>query len=206
MTVDSDFIHVYEPGSGDSTLLLLHGTGGDERDLLALGRDLDPDANLLSPRGKVSESGMPRFFRRIAPGRLDIPDLRVRTDELAGFLSRAAGEYGFELAETTAVGLSNGANIAVSLLMMHPGLIGGAALLRPMYPYPAPSDLDLAGTRVQVASGGRDPMVDPAEPVALAAAFETAGAEVDFRMDPLAGHGLTQDDLEAARAWLRNKP
>lgn len=206
MTVDSDFIHVYEPGSGGSTLLLLHGTGGDENDLLPLGRQLAPGANLLSPRGKISENGMPRFFRRVAPGQLDIPDLRTRTDELAGFIRAAADEYRFDPAGTTALGLSNGANIAVSLLMMHPGLLAGACLLRPMYPYPAPEGLDLSGTRILVASGGQDPMVAPGEPGELAAALEAAGADVEFRQDPAAGHGLTQGDLEAARTWLAAKP
>lgn len=206
MTVESDFIHVFEPGPGDSTLLLLHGTGGHENDLLALGRDLSPGANLLSPRGKVSENGMPRFFRRLAPGLLDIPDLRQRTDELARFVTETADARGFDPAKTTAVGLSNGANIAVSLLLMHPGLIGGACLLRPMFPYPPPPDLDLAGTRVLVASGGRDPMVDAADPERLATALRAAGAEVDLRLDPMAGHGLTQGDLELARTWIQKKP
>ncbi len=206
MTVDSEFIHVYYPGSGGPTLLLLHGTGGDENDLVPLGRQLAPEANLLSPRGKISENGMPRFFRRLAPGQLDIPDLRQRTDELAGFVAAMADEHGFDPAETTAVGLSNGANIAVSLLMMHPGLLAGACLLRPMFPYPAPLALDLAGTRILVASGGQDPMVRADEPSELAAAFEAAGADVEFRLDPAAGHGLTQGDLKAARAWLQSKP
>lgn len=206
MTVDPGFIHVYEPGSGDSTLLLLHGTGGDESDLLPLGRQLAPAANLLSPRGKVLEAGMPRFFRRLAPGELDIPDLRFRTDELAAFIRESAGHRGFDPDRTIAVGLSNGANIAASLLMMHPGLIGGACLLRPMLPYPPPSDLDLDGTRVLIASGGKDPMVAAEEPGELAEAFEAAGAEVELRLDPAAGHGLTQGDLEAARTWLQQKP
>jgi len=149
---------------------------------------------------------MPRFFRRLAPGRLDIPDLRARTEELAGFVGDAAAEYGFDPARTTAVGFSNGANIAVSLLMMRPGLLGGACLLRPMLPYPPPPGLDLAGTRVLIAAGERDPMVEPSDPVELAAALREAGAAVELRVEPGAGHGLTPGEVEFARAWLAQKP
>lgn len=203
---EPDFVHTWEPGSGDRTLLLLHGTGGDENDLVPLGRQLDPEANLLSPRGRVSENGMPRFFRRLAPGRLDIADLLARTDELAAFLADAASEYGFDPSQVIALGFSNGANIATALLFQHPGLLGGAALLRPMLPYDPPVGLDLSGSRILVEAGGRDPMVAQSEPERLVEAFRAAGADVDFRLEPEAGHGLTQGDLEAARAWLAKKP
>ena len=127
----------------DWTLLLLHGTGGDEHDLVGLGRQLAPSAALLSPRGKVLEAGMPRFFRRLAVGQLDIPDLLVRTDELAAFVTAAAQAYGRDPGKIAALGFSNGANIAVSLLLRHPQLLSAAALLRPMLPYepegPAPT-------------------------------------------------------------------
>lgn len=206
MAADLDFVHAWEPGPGRRTLLLLHGTGGDEHDLMPLGRQLASDANLLSPRGPVSENGMPRFFRRLAPGRLDIPDLHARTDDLAAFIGRAAEDHGFDPARITALGFSNGANIATSLLFRHPGVLAGAALLRPMLPYAPPDDLDLSGRRVLIEAGGRDPMVKPGEPEQLAEAFRTAGAEVDFRLEPEAGHSLTQGDLEAAQAWLEEKP
>lgn len=206
MVSDPDFVHAWEPGSGERTLLLLHGTGGDENDLVPLGRQLAPDANLLSPRGQVSENGMPRFFRRLAPGRLDIPDLLNRTDALAGFLRSASERYGFDPAGVIALGFSNGANIATGLLFRHPGSLAGAALLRPMLPYDPPEELDLSGNRILVAAGGRDPMVAPGEPERLAEAFRRAGAEVDYRLEPEAGHGLTQADLEAAQTWLTEKP
>lgn len=206
MSSDLGFVHAWEPGSEERTLLLLHGTGGNENDLLPLGRRFAPAANLLSPRGQVSENGMPRFFRRHSPGQLDIPDLLARTDDLAAFLRDAAAEYGFDPAAAIALGFSNGANIAASLLFRHPGLLAGAALLRPMLPYPPPEDLDLSGSRVLIEAGGRDPMVAPGEPEQLAKTLRAAGAEVEFRLDAEAGHGLTEADLAAVETWLAVKP
>ena len=200
--MSESFIHVFEPGDPSRTLLLLHGTGGDENDLVALGRQLAPGAGVLSPRGKVLENGMPRFFRRLAVGQLDIPDLLARTDELADWVGVAADDYGFDPAGLVALGLSNGANIAVSLLFRRPGTIAGAALLRPMLPYEAPADLDLAGAPVLVASGGRDQFVTPEESEELVRQLRARGAEVEFVFNPAAGHGLTQDDLQAAATWL----
>ena len=187
-------------------MLLLHGTGGDENDLVSLGRRLAPGAGILSPRGKVLENGMPRFFRRMAVGQLDIPDLLERTDELAGFVATAAGDYGFNPAGLTGLGLSNGANIATSLLFRHPGLLAAAALLRPMLPYEPPSGLDLGGTQVLVAAGGRDHFVPAAESEALVEGLESRGATVEFVFDPAAGQGLGQADLEAVQAWLATIP
>jgi phospholipase/carboxylesterase len=197
-----DFTHVFHPGDPARTLLLLHGTGGDENDLVPLGQQLAPGAGILSPRGKVLENGMPRFFRRLAVGQLDIPDLLERTDELAEFIAAAADEYDLEPAGITAIGLSNGANIAASLLFRRPESLGAAALLRPMLPYPPPEGLDLAGTPVLVASGGRDQFVPAGESKALEEALTAAGAAVEFLFDPDAGHGLTQPDLLATRDWL----
>lgn len=202
---EGTFRHVYEEGSAgsDTTLLLLHGTGGDEHDLLPLGRQLAPGYGLLSPRGKVLEGGVSRrFFRRLAVGELDIPDLLVRTDELAGFIRESAGNYAFDPSRVVALGFSNGANIAVSLLFRHPGLLKGAALLRPMLPYEPDSDLDLSGTRVFVAAGGRDPYVPAEQSRDLDRRLSGAGASVDFRLEEAAGHGLTQADLEALAGWL----
>lgn len=196
------FIHVFEPGDPDRTLLLLHGTGGDENDLVSLGRQLAPGAGILSPRGKVLENGMPRFFRRLAVGQLDIPDLLERTDELADWLATAASDYEFNPAGVIGLGLSNGANIAASLLFRRPESLGAAALLRPMLPYPPPEDLDLGGTPVLVAAGGQDHYVPADESAELARTLESRGAKVEFVFDENAGHGLTQDDLLATARWV----
>jgi predicted esterase len=195
------FQHVYEPSAGDWTLLLLHGTGGDEHDLLGLGRQVAPSAALLSPRGKVLEGGMPRFFRRLAVGQLDIPDLLVRTDELAAFVTAAAQSYGRDPGKIAALGFSNGANIAVSLLLRHPTLLGAAALLRPMLPYEPEGDLRLPGTDVLIAAGEGDPYSSPEQTRRLAEVLDTAGATVTAHLEPRAGHGLGTGDLRALAQW-----
>lgn len=196
------FTHVFEAGDPRQTLLLLHGTGGDENDLVPLGRQLAPGAGILSPRGKVLENGLPRFFRRLAVGQLDIPDLLERTDELADFIAAAATDYDFDPEGVIGLGLSNGANIAASLLFRRPGVLAGAALLRPMLPYAPPEDLALDGTPVLVASGGQDHYVPASESEELARQLESHGATVEFRFDPTAGHGLTQEDLKTTFHWL----
>ena len=195
------FQHVYEPSSSDWTLLLLHGTGGDEHDLVGLGRQLAPSAALLSPRGKVLEGGMPRFFRRLAVGQLDIPDLLVRTDELAEFVTAAAHAYGRDPGKIAALGFSNGANIAVSLLLRHPTLLGAAALLRPMLPYEPEGELRLPGTEVLIAAGEGDPYSSPEQTRRLAEVLEMAGANVTVHLEPRAGHGLGAGDLRALERW-----
>ena len=195
------FQHVYEPSAGDWTLLLLHGTGGDEHDLLGLGRQVAPSAALLSPRGKVLEGGMPRFFRRLAVGQFDIPDLLVRTDELAAFVTAAAQSYGRDPGKIAALGFSNGANIAVSLLLRHPTLLGAAALLRPMLPYEPEGDLRLPGTDVLIAAGEGDPYSSPEQTRRLAEVLDTAGATVTAHLEPGAGHGLGTGDLRALAQW-----
>ncbi|MFL5862231.1 MAG: alpha/beta hydrolase [Solirubrobacteraceae bacterium] len=197
-----DFDHVYEPGQSEWTLLLLHGTGGDEHDLVPLGRQLAPDAALLSPRGKVLEAGMPRFFRRLAVGQLDIPDLRERTDELAAFVTAAAQAYGRDPNRIVAVGFSNGANIAVSLLLRHPHLLRGAVLLRPMLPYEPEGDLQLTGTHVLVAAGEGDPYSSPEQTQRLAEVLGNAGAGVTVHVEPRAGHNLGQGDLRALASFV----
>jgi predicted esterase len=197
------FEHVFEPGTSGWTLLLLHGTGGDEHDLVPLGRQLAPGAALLSPRGKVLEGGVaPRFFRRIAAGQLDIPDLLARTDELAGFVAAAAETHGLDTGRIVALGFSNGANIAVSLLLRHPGLLRGAALLRPMLPYEPDAQPALAGTDVLVAAGGQDPYSSPEQTARLVEILRGAGAQVAAQVEPAAGHGLTQADLAATARWV----
>ena len=198
------FQHVYyppPPTPSDWTLLLLHGTGGDEHDLVGLGRRLAPRAALLSPRGKVLEAGMPRFFRRLAIGQLDIPDLLVRTDELAAFVTAAAQVYGRDPGKIAALGFSNGANIAVSLLLRHPDLLGAAALLRAMLPYEPEGDLRMDGTRVLIAAGEGDPYSSPEQTQRLADLLKGGGAEVTVHIEPGAGHGLGPGDLRALETF-----
>ncbi len=200
-TTELGFHHVYEPGTSDWTLLLLHGTGGNEHELVGLGRQLAPQAAILSPRGKVLEAGMPRFFRRLAIGQLDIPDLLVRTDELAAFVTAAAEAYGRDPAKIAALGFSNGANVAVSLLLRHPGLLGAAALLRPMLPYEPDGPLSLDGTDVLVAAGEGDPYSSPEQTRRLAEVLDAAGAAVTVHVEPGAGHNLGRGDLAALERW-----
>ncbi len=199
---DLSFEHVYAAGTSPWTLLLLHGTGGDERDLVPLGRQLLPGATLLSPRGQVSEAGMPRFFARLAVGRLDVPDLLARTDDLAAFVHDATDRYELDAARIVAVGLSNGANIAVSLLFRHPGLLRGAVLLRPMLPYEPETALSLDSTDVQIAAGEGDPFSSPEQSRLLAEVLAAGGATVAINTEPGAGHSLTQGDLLRAAQWL----
>jgi len=198
-----EFAHRYVPGrTADApVLLLLHGTGGDENDLLPLGVTLAPGAACLSPRGKVLEQGMPRFFRRLAEGVFDVPDLIERTRELAEFVRAAAVEYRFDPAAVFAVGYSNGANIAASLLLLHPGVLRGAVLFRSMVPLVPPSRPALEGVPVFVAAGRRDPIVPFPLTQQLADLLEDAGAEVTVHVEP-AGHELTDGDVAAAREWL----
>jgi predicted esterase len=199
---DLGFAHVFEPGSSDWTLLLLHGTGGDEHDLVGLGRQLAPAAALLSPRGQVLENGMPRFFRRLAVGQLDIPDLLARTDQLAGFVADAATAYGRDPDKVVAIGLSNGANIAASLLLRRPGTLRGAGLLRPMLPYEPEQIPELTGTGVLIEAGERDPYSPTEQVTRLTEILRAGGAEVTTTVEPGAGHGLTQDDLRRLAAWV----
>ena len=196
------FTHVFEPGDSDWTLLLLHGTGGDEHDLVPVGRRLAAHAALLSPRGKVLEAGMPRFFRRLAVGQLDIPDLLVRTDELAAFLTAATDQYQLDPDRIIAVGFSNGANIAVSLLLRHPELLRGTALLRPMLPYEPESLPRLAGTDALIAAGEADPYSSPEQTRRLAEILHEAGAEVSVHLEPGAGHNLGPGDLRTLSEWV----
>ncbi|ACA17502.1 phospholipase/Carboxylesterase [Methylobacterium sp. 4-46] len=197
----AEFIHRHEPATAPerAPLLLLHGTGGDESDLIPLGRALSPGAALLSPRGPVLESGMPRFFRRLAEGVFDEADLRRRADDLAAFVGEAREVYG--LAAPVAVGFSNGANIAAALLLRHPGLLAGAVLLRAMVPLTDPPAGDLGGTPVLILSGRMDPIVPAANAADLARRLRAAGAAVTHEVLP-GGHGLMQADLARARDWL----
>jgi predicted esterase len=197
----SDFIHEFVPGSSSRTLLLLHGTGGNERDLIPLGQELDPNAALLSPRGKVLENGMPRFFRRLAEGVFDLEDLKYRTNELADFVTAAGEHYGFTSDNVVAVGYSNGANIAASMLLLRPEIMHRAILFRAMVPLIPDTLPDLSSVRVWIGAGDQDPIVPASETKRLVEFLRRAGADVTIRFAK-AGHGLTNDDLEAARHWL----
>ena len=196
-----DFVHRFEPGPDPAAppLLLLHGTGGDEADLLPLGRTLSPGSALLSPRGPVLENGMPRFFRRLAEGVFDEADVRRRASDLAAFVAQARDAYG--LAAPVAVGFSNGANIAAATLLLHPEALAGAVLLRAMVPLAEAPPADLAGRPVLLLSGAFDPIVPAENAERLAAGLERAGARVTHTVNP-AGHGLSQADLAAAGPWL----
>lgn len=193
--------HRFVPATapGLPPLLLLHGTGGDETDLLPLGRTLLPGAALLSPRGAVLENGMPRFFRRLAEGVFDEADLRRRAADLADFIAEARTAYG--LAAPVAVGFSNGANIAAALLLLHPGVLAGAVLLRPMVPLRETPPVDLAGRPVLMLSGAADPIVPAANVGSLAERLRAAGATVSHETLPV-GHGLSQADVAQAGVWL----
>jgi predicted esterase len=201
MKLRPDFIHEFVPGTSNRTLLLLHGTGGNEQDLIPLGRELDPNAALLSPRGKVLESGMPRFFRRLAEGVFDLEDLKFRTNELADFVTAAAKHYGFARDNLVAVGYSNGANIAAATLLLRPEILPIAILFRAMVPLHPDKLPNLSSVRVWIGAGDQDPIVPPAETKRLAELLRRAGADVTIRFAK-AGHGLTTDDLQAARHWL----
>ena len=197
----SDFIHEFVPGSSSRILLLLHGTGGNERDLIPLGQELDPNAALLSPRGKVLENGMPRFFRRLAEGVFDLEDLKYRTNELADFVTAAAQHYGFATDQLVAVGYSNGANIAASILLLRPEILHRAVLFRAMVPLIPDTLPQLSSARVWIGAGDQDPIVPASETKRLAELLRRAGADVTIRFFN-AGHGLTNDDVITARDWL----
>jgi len=198
-----DFIHEFVPGSSERTLLLLHGTGGNEHDLLSLGRELDQNASLLSPRGQVLENGMPRFFRRLAEGVFDLEDLKRRTHELADFVAAAAEHYQFATNQVIAVGYSNGANIAASLLLLRPQTLHGAILFRVMVPLIPPAQPDLSSVRVWIGAGDNDPIIPTSESQRLAELLRRAGADVTIRFFN-SGHNLTNDEIETGRDWLKS--
>ncbi|MFN2509568.1 MAG: alpha/beta hydrolase [Chthoniobacterales bacterium] len=200
---DLGFVHRYLPPSAGSSrvLLLLHGTGGDESDLLSLGRELVPGAALLSPRGKVSENGAPRFFRRFSEGVFDEEDVIRRANELADFVGRAATEYKFDAGQVTAVGYSNGANIAAAMLLLRPEILAHAILFRAMVPLSHLPRLDLSGTRVLLSAGRHDPIVLLENVQRLGGLLRTAGAEVTLQIQE-ASHGLITEDIAVAKHWL----
>jgi phospholipase/carboxylesterase len=182
------FVPADEPAAGPP-LLLLHGTGGDEHDLLPLRDQLSPGAAVLSVRGAVTENGMPRFFRRLREGVFDEDDLRRRADELATFVEHAGAEYAIAEGSLVAVGFSNGANIASALLLQRPGLVRGAVLMSAMIPFAEPPDADLSGTLIVISNGELDPMIPTGMTDQLAHQFRERNAEVVELPHP-GGHQL----------------
>lgn len=195
------FQHVWEKGAtGAPTLLVLHGTGGNELDLLPLARTVAPGWNLLSPLGKVREGQMARFFRRFAEGRFDEDDVRFRAQELAEFVTDASGTYGFHPGRVFALGYSNGANIAAAVLYTQPRVLQGGVLLRAMVPLAAGPAVPQQGAALLV-NGRQDSIIPLANAQQLAAQLQAAGIAVQHEVLPT-GHGLVQDDVRLAQQWL----
>lgn len=185
------------------TLVLLHGTGGTEEDLIFLGKELEPTASILSPRGKVLENGMPRFFRRLAEGVFDIEDLKFRTHELANFIQKCSLHYKFDLNQTIAVGFSNGANIATSILLLHPEILQGAILFRamiPLIPNPLPN---LSTKKILLSAGVNDPIVSRTETEDLYRLFQKTNINIVLKWQQ-SSHNLVQEDISIARKWISN--
>ena len=200
--LDLGFIHRFEPGNrGDLTLLLLHGTGANEEDLIPLGKALAPGAALLSPRGKVMENGMPRFFRRFAEGVFDMEDLKFRSKELADFLKNASVKYEFDLKSVVAVGYSNGANIAVGMLLLRSLIPAGAVLFRPMVPFVPDKLPDLTGIPIFISAGKSDQIIPREEPERLAKLLRDTRARVTLNWEN-ATHALTEQQVKKAASWL----
>jgi len=201
------FVHKFIPSEGSKdknslTLLLLHGTGGDETDLIPMARMLEiTNASILSPRGKVIENGMPRYFRRLAEGIFDIEDLKFRTNELADFVQNASKTYALDLNRIIAIGYSNGANIAASVLLVRPEILSGAILFRPMIPLVPNTLPNLSSKRVLISAGLHDPIVASYQTKDLFNLLEKVGAKVSIQWQN-SGHELTQRDMIAARKWL----
>ncbi|WP_020180070.1 alpha/beta hydrolase [Methylopila sp. M107] len=200
-TRELSFVHEFRPATahGRPPLLLLHGTGGDEHDLIGLGAAVAPGAALLSPRGQALEGGMPRFFRRLSEGVFDEDDVRRRAADIARFVGEARAAYG--IAAPIALGFSNGANIAAAVRLLHPGVLSGAILLRGMVPLATPPAAASVATPALLLSGDRDPIVLAENAARLAAQLSRAGGEVEHRVLPT-GHGLTQVDIELAADWI----
>ena len=201
----SDFIYRFIPGKNDRTLLLLHGTGGNEADLLPLGFAIDPEASLLSPRGKVLENGAPRFFRRLAEGVFDEEDVVERAQELGEFVSAAAQKHHFDLNALIMVGYSNGANIASAMMLLGAVKSRGAILFRPMVPLSQPPQHSLEECEVLISGGRFDPIATPHQVDALANLLRERKADVEVRMQE-SGHELADEDVKIARDWLAPSP
>lgn len=207
MIMELSFVHRFVPASDPNlknTLLALHGTGGDESDLVPLAQNLVPGAAVLSPRGKVLENGVPRFFRRLREGVFDEQDVIFRAGELAEFVTAAAAAYHFDPAGVVAMGYSNGANIAAAVMLLHPGVIPRAVLFRPMVPIQPDAPPDLRGAAVFIGAGRLDPIVPQAQTEGLATLLRECGAQVSLHWSD-AGHGLVAEELDVAKDWLSPK-
>lgn len=206
MTALDLHVHRWNPPTADGalTLLLLHGTGGDENDLVPLARMVAPTAALLSVRGNVLEQGMPRFFRRLGEGVFDLEDLRRRTEELGDFVIAAAARYEFSADRLYALGFSNGANVAASLLLTRPTALAGGVLIRAMVPFEPDATPALDGRAVLLIQGRADPLVPAAGAERLAAILRSAGADVELAWQP-GGHGLAQGDVSVAQRWFAER-
>ncbi|MBY0328546.1 alpha/beta hydrolase [Patescibacteria group bacterium] len=189
-----------EHGS-NTTLLLLHGTGGDERDLLRLGRMLDPDAHILSPRGNVLEGGYNRFFERLSAGVFNEEDIITRSKDLAEFVAAAQAKYGIQHTKVIAVGFSNGANIAASLLLLHPIVLSGAILFRAMVPLIPKEQPDLSGVPILLLSGTEDTIIQQSKVYELKELFTTGKSQLTHEWLET-GHEITSRDVEIATTWL----
>ncbi|HTI13670.1 MAG TPA: alpha/beta hydrolase [Dictyobacter sp.] len=200
-----DYIHRFVPARNQGeqlpTLLLLHGTGGNEEDLLGLGSQLLPGAALLSPRGKILENGMPRFFRRLAEGVFDVEDLQQRTEELADFILAASQEYHFDPARVIAAGFSNGANIAASMMLLRPDALYAAVLYHPMVPLIPDPLPDLTGVDIFITAGRNDPLIPVPETERLEQLLQQTGATVETHWSE-SGHSLSNSEFRSSKEWL----
>lgn len=203
MNDDLGFIHRFVPGEDPSveTVLVLHGTGGDENDLIGIGQAIAPGAAILSPRGNVLENGAPRFFKRLAEGVFDPKEVRARGEELARFVRAAAVTYRLDPSRIFALGYSNGANIASTVMLIEPGIIQASILLRPMVVYEPPKKNDLSGSSVFISAGRMDPIVPTASVEQLAQIFRSANADVTLKWQ-LAAHSLVPSEVREAAEWF----
>ncbi len=203
MTDDLGFIHSFVPAEDSSAdvLLVLHGTGGNENDLIGIGQAIAPGAAILSPRGNVLENGAPRFFKRIAEGVFDPKEVRTRGEELARFIRAATVTYRLDPGRVFALGYSNGANIASTVMLIEPGVIQGAILLRPMVVYEPPQNNDLSASSVFISAGRMDPIVPAASVEQLAEIFRAAKADVTLKWQ-LTAHNLVPSEVREAADWF----
>lgn len=204
MTEDLGFIHRFLPAEDSArgeTLVVLHGTGGDENDLIGIGQAIAPGAAILSPRGNVLENGAPRFFRRLAEGVFDPKEVRSRAEELARFIRAAVITYRLDPTRVFALGYSNGANVASTVMFVEPGILQGAILFRPMLVYEPTEKKDLSGSAVFISAGRMDPIVPTASVERLVKLFELAHAEVTLKWQ-LVGHNLVPSEVSEAANWL----
>ena len=191
----------YDDRNKKLTLVLLHGTGGNEEDLIFLGKKIEPNASILSPRGKVLENGLPRFFRRLSEGVFDLEDLRIRSHELADFIQKCSLHYKFDLENTIAIGFSNGANISVSMLFLRPEVLQGTILFRAMVPFIPDPLPNLSSKKILLSAGLEDPIVSRNETENLFRLFQKTNAILTLKWQP-SSHNLIQEDILVAKPWI----